>query len=214
MALQKILDILRNARNERTVLADTLPQGKEKVCGVFMLEKEIDFINEDIGLSPSRLVRCNSIEDIIKHHKHPDRHQCSAEIVNVIADQALLGIHIGFTRKGIKAAACKEFQRERNILCFRFRLRFEFFIEIFQRRCPTAKAASHISVQQICRTAVNERLLLRSEVAYRLLTQGQHILGFQRNGVLPVGIVHIDVHGIDMILARCRDFDVLSPESI
>ena len=31
---------------------------------------------------------------------------------------------------------------------------------------------------------------------------------------MPVGIVHIDVHGIDMILARCRDFDVLSPESI
>ena len=121
-----------------------------------MLEKEIDFINEDIGLSAPRLVCGNSIEDIIKHHKHPDRHQCSAEIVNVIADQAVLGVYIGFTRKGIKTAACKEFKRQRNILCFGFRLYFEFFIEISQRRCPTAKAASHISVQQICRTAVNK----------------------------------------------------------
>ena len=31
---------------------------------------------------------------------------------------------------------------------------------------------------------------------------------------MPVGIVHIDVHCIDMILARCRDFNVLSPESV
>ena len=81
-----------------------------------MLEKEIDFVDKDIGLSAPRLVCGNSIEDIIKHHKHPDRHQCSAEIVNVIADQAVLGIYIGFTRKGIKTAACKEFQRQRNIL--------------------------------------------------------------------------------------------------
>ena len=63
MALQKVLDILRNARNKRTVLTDTLSQGKEKVCGVIMLVKEIDFINEDIGLSAPRLVCGNSIED-------------------------------------------------------------------------------------------------------------------------------------------------------
>lgn len=57
MALQKILDILRNARNERTVLTNTLPKREQKVRRVLMLEKEIDFVDKDIGLSPSRLVR-------------------------------------------------------------------------------------------------------------------------------------------------------------
>ena len=122
MALQKILDILRNARNERTVLTDTLPKREQKVRRVFMLEKEIDFVDKDIGLFPSRLVRGDSVENVIEHHKHSDRHQCSAEVVDVIADQTILGIHIGFVGKGIKTAACEKLKCQRYILCFGFRL--------------------------------------------------------------------------------------------
>ena len=70
-----------NAGGISAVLSYTLPKREQEVCRILVLEQEVDFINEDIGLSAPRLVCGNSIEDIIKHHKHSDRHQCSAEIV-------------------------------------------------------------------------------------------------------------------------------------
>ena len=50
MALQKVVHILRNTGGISTVLPYTLPKSKQKVCGVFVLEQEIDFINEDESL--------------------------------------------------------------------------------------------------------------------------------------------------------------------
>ena len=51
MALQKVVYILRNTRTVRTVFTHTLPEGKEEVCRVFVLKEQIDFINENKGIS-------------------------------------------------------------------------------------------------------------------------------------------------------------------
>ena len=51
MALQKVIHILRDARRIGSVLSYTLPKGKEEVCTVFVLEKQVNLINKDIGVS-------------------------------------------------------------------------------------------------------------------------------------------------------------------
>ena len=47
MALQKVIDILSDSTCVCTVFSHTLPQGKEEVCRVFVLEQKINLINED-----------------------------------------------------------------------------------------------------------------------------------------------------------------------
>ena len=47
MALQKVIHILCDTGTVRTIFTHTLPEGKEEVCRVFMLEQQIDFINEN-----------------------------------------------------------------------------------------------------------------------------------------------------------------------
>ena len=50
MALQKVIDVLSDSACVCTVFSHTLPQGKEEVCRVFVLEQKINFINEDKGV--------------------------------------------------------------------------------------------------------------------------------------------------------------------
>ena len=47
MALQEVVHILGDTRAVRTVLTHTLPEGKQEVGTILVLEQEIDFINED-----------------------------------------------------------------------------------------------------------------------------------------------------------------------
>ena len=70
VALQQIFHILSYSRDESSVLTHTLPKGKEKVCRIFVLEKQVYLINKDIGLTTFCFVRRNTIEDIIENYKH------------------------------------------------------------------------------------------------------------------------------------------------
>ena len=51
VALQQVVHILGDASAVRPVLTHTLPEGKEEVCRVFVLKEQIDFINENKGIS-------------------------------------------------------------------------------------------------------------------------------------------------------------------
>ena len=47
MALQEVVHVLRDARAVRPVLTHTLPEGKEEVSGILVLEQQINLVNEN-----------------------------------------------------------------------------------------------------------------------------------------------------------------------
>ena len=50
MALQKVVHILGDARAKSAILSDSLPEREQEVGAVFMLEQQIDFINNNEGI--------------------------------------------------------------------------------------------------------------------------------------------------------------------
>ena len=68
MALQKVIDVLGYSTCVCTVFSHTLPQGKEEVCRVFVLEQKINFINEDKGVLTLCTVLCDTVQDRVKDH--------------------------------------------------------------------------------------------------------------------------------------------------
>ena len=56
MALQEVIDILCDTRAVRPVLTHTLPEGKKEVGTVFVLEQQINLINENKGVPAFRPV--------------------------------------------------------------------------------------------------------------------------------------------------------------
>lgn len=47
MALEQVIDVLSDTCRKCAVLTDTFPKCKEEVCGILVLEQEVDFINKD-----------------------------------------------------------------------------------------------------------------------------------------------------------------------
>ena len=72
MALQEVVHVLRDACAVRPVLTHTLPEGKEEIRTVFVLEQQINLINEYKRVPAFRPVLGDAVQNTVKHHKHAE----------------------------------------------------------------------------------------------------------------------------------------------
>ncbi len=73
--------------------------------------------------------------------KHTDRHKLLAEVENIVADKAVIRVHISRLCKGIKQAVCKQLNRKCNLSCLRLILSEKLFPEVPKGRNRTRVAA-------------------------------------------------------------------------
>ena len=177
-----------------------------------MLEQKVDLINEDEGVFALGSVLRNTVQDRVKDDQHTDGHKLFAEIKNVVANQAIVRVHIGFLCKSVQRAVCKQLNGKSDFLRFGFGLLEKLRSEVLQGRHLAGVVVLLIGAVDICRTAVNDRLLHCAEVvaADELLAQGHNKLGFQNNGVCTVTVFPVHIHRIDMGGRSGRDVDNLA----
>lgn len=83
---------------------------------------EVDLINEDEGVFALGSVLRNTVQDRVEDDQHTDGHKLLAEVKDVIADQAIVRVHIGFLCKGVQRTIGKQFNGKSNLLRFGFGL--------------------------------------------------------------------------------------------
>ena len=216
MALQKVVHILSDTGCVCTVLSYTLPECKEEVCRILVLEQKINLINEDKGLLTLCSVLCDSVQNTVKDDKHTDRHKLLAEVENVITDKSIVSIYICLLCKSIQRTVSKQLNSKSDFLCFRLILFEKFISEILQGRNLTGIIVLLIGAVNACSTTVNDGLLLCSEIctADKLFAKGHNKLGFQDNRICSVAIVLVHIHCIDMVIRCCGDIDNLATKCI
>ena len=87
-----------------------------------MLEQQIDLVDKDIGFLSLCSVLCNAVENTVHNDKHTERHKMFTEVENIVANQAVVCIDIGFLCKGIERAFDIQLNIKRNIVSLRLRL--------------------------------------------------------------------------------------------
>ena len=181
-----------------------------------MLEQKINLINKDKGILTLCTVLCDTIQDRVKDNKHTNRHKLFTQIKNVIADKAIVSIHIRLLCKGVQRTVCKKLNSKCQFLCFRFVLLQKFCPEILQGWDMPLIIILLITAVHACRTTVNNRLLLCSEIcsANKLFTKGHNELRFQNDRVCTIAVIFIHIHCIDMIIGSSRNIDDLSAHRI
>ena len=177
-----------------------------------MLEQQTDLINKDKGRSALCAVLRDTVEDAVKYNEHTDQLELLAEVENVIADQAVLCIHIRRLRKGIQRTVGEQLKRESDFLCFGFRLLHQLCTEVTQGRDRTGIIALLIITVYRSRTAVDDRLLNCAQACRtdELLAQRHDELGFEDNGVRAVAVLDAHIHRIDMVPRGSRNVDDLT----
>jgi len=181
-----------------------------------VLEQKINLINEDKGILTLCTVLCDTVQDRVKDNKHTNRHKLFTQVKNVIADKAVIGIHIRLLCKGIQRTVCEKFNGKCQFLCFRFVLLQKFCPEILQGRYMSLIIILLITAVHACRATVNDRLLLCSEIcsADKLFTKGHNKLGFQNDRVCTIAVILIHIHCIDVIVGSSRNIDYFSAHRI
>ena len=124
-----------------------------------MLEQEIDFINEDEGIFALCTILCNAVEDGVQYHQHPDGHKLLAEVKDVVADEPVVGIHIGVLGKGVQRAVGKQLDGKGDLLRLRLGLFEQLRPEVLQGGNLSLVVVLLIGAVDACRTAVDDGFL-------------------------------------------------------
>ena len=105
-----------------------------------------------------------------------------------ITDKSVIRINIGWLCKGIQRTVSKQLDSKGDFLCFRLVLFQKLRTKILQGRNSTGISSLLIVSVNTCRTTVDDRFLLCSEVctADKLFAKGHNELGFQDNRVSSV----------------------------
>ena len=85
MGLQQIIDVLRQPRAAGTIFAHPLPEGKQEIRAVFVLEQQIDFINIKPCILAKLAVSDDAVEHAVQHDQHADRQELFSKVADVIA---------------------------------------------------------------------------------------------------------------------------------
>jgi len=119
--------------------------------------------------------------------------------------------------KDVQTALDVDFQRSRHMACFRFILRQQGVVQIFQQRHIFRDGILEILAIDHMDAAVNDRLFHRLQAlfaAHHQFAQGQHKVGFQSQRVILFRIVAVDVHRVDILGAGRADVDDLPMQTL
>ena len=160
-------------------------------------------------------VNGDSVPHLILHNQHTEFLELLAEFPDVIADEAVVDIHIRSVIEDVQRAVNIDFKGSCDALCLRLLLISQNVVEVFEDRHFLRLGVCKKLLIDHADAAVNDGLLNRLQAvlaADNQLTHGEDEVGFQRQRVFLFGVVRVDVQRIDVIRADRRDADDLTAE--
>ena len=157
----------------------------------------------------------NSVPHLILHDQHTELFELLAQLLDVIADEAVVDIHIRSVIEDVQRAVNIDFKGSCDALCLRLLLISQNVVEVFEDRHFLRLGVCKKLLIDHADTAVNDGLLNRLQAvlaADNQLAHGENEVGFQRQRVFLFGVVRVDVQRIDVIRADWRDADDLTAE--
>ena len=130
MGLQQIIDVLRQPRAAGPVFAHSFPEGEQEIGAVLVLKQQVDFVDIKPCILTELAIADDTIEHAVQYDQHTDRQELLAEVTDVIAKNAGIGVHVRVLGKRIQAAFREQLQCQRNVPRFRFRLLQERGMEV------------------------------------------------------------------------------------
>ena len=216
-AAQKVFDILRDARGNAAPLTEPLPNLHRIGGGLFLFQKQVHLVNVIAGGLAGGPVDGDAVPHLVLHHQHPDLFQLLAQFLEVIADNAVVDVHVAAVVEHVEGAGDVDFQRRGDVLRLFLVLRPQQVVEVLQDGHILRAGVIEIVLIDQPHTAVNDGFLYRLQSVlstHDQLAQRQDEVGFQGQRTFIVRIVQVQVHRVDVVGGGGRDFDDLPVQAL
>ena len=164
------------------------------------------------GLSAAAVCR-NTPPHLILHDEHSELFHLLAQFLDVIADDAVVDVHIGAVVEQIQGAFHIDFQSRGNMVGFFFVLLEQGVVQILKDGHILRAGVRKIFAINEMHTAVNDGFLHRQQTllaTHHKFAQGKDKVSFQGKRIILLGVVGVDVHGVDELGTVGADFDDLT----
>ena len=121
-AAQKVFDVLRDTGRDAAPFAESLPDFHRISGGLLLLQKQVHLVDVITGGLVGSAVNGNAVPHLILDHQHTDFLELLAQLLNVIADNAVIDVHIALVIEHIEGAGYIDFKGRGDILGFLFLL--------------------------------------------------------------------------------------------
>ena len=159
----------------------------------------------------------DAVPYLVLDHQHTDLFQLLAQLLDVIADNAVVDVHIALVVEHIEGAGHIDFQRRGDVLCLFFLLRPQQIVKVLQNGHILRAGVIEIGLIDQPHTAVNDGFLHRLQAlfaAHDQFTQGQDEVGLERQRTFIVRVVQIQVHRVDVVGGGRRNLDDLPMQAL
>ena len=218
LRVEQVFHVLRDRRRDAAPLAEALPNLRAVGGGDFVLEQQMKLVDVVARRPLLRAVSGHAPPNMILNDVHGERLELGAGLLRVETDEAVLHIHIRAVVEEIECAV----HIGVDGLCHIVRVLVAIGgvcvanlnqrgVQVGQRRHIIGSAIGKIAGIHRPRRFLDHGLLPEGKRAGTDddLEQRHEKIDLERNRVVAVAIVRVDVHGVDAFAARRRNADHL-----
>ena len=129
---QHILYVLGDAGRNTAPLTKSLPNLHGIGSGLFFLQKQMELVHIVAGSFTGVSVGSNTAPDLILNDQHTDFFQLLAQLLDVIADQTIVNVHVGTMVEQIQRTLDVDFKGSCHMAGFLFFLFQQGIVQIFE----------------------------------------------------------------------------------
>ena len=210
---KQVFDILGNAGGQTAPFTESFPDFYGVGGCLLLLQKQMKLVNVVSGGFTGTSVGCHTPPNLILNNQHTDFLQLIAKLLDVIADQTVIDVHIGSIVEQLQRTLHIDFQCSRHMMGFFLVLFEKCVIQVLKDRHIFRNRIVKISLVNLMHTTVNNCLfngLQAVLTSHDQLAEGKNEVCFQGNRVIILRVVDIDVHGIDIVGTGRTDLDYLT----
>ena len=199
---EQVLGVLGGPRGHPAPLSKPFPNLGAVRRSLLLLQQKVELIHEIPGGASDSPVDGDRIPHRVLDNKHPRLFQVFAQALDVEADQPVADVHRGAVVEEVEGTVHIQIQRLRHPVGLRDTLRHQRLHQVAQDGHILRPGVGKVILIDFLHRPVDDRLFdgLQPRLApHDELTEGKHEVTFQRQRVLLVRVVEVDVQGVQIV---------------
>ena len=155
------------------------------------------------------------VPHLILHDQHAKLFQLLTQVLDIETDDSIIQLYIGLMVEYVQGTIDIDLQGCGDALCLRLRLLPEDVIQISQDRHILRSWILEVPLIHNREASVDDRLFFRFDAAaasHDQLAQRQDEVRLEPQRVIVIGVIQIDIHRIDIVLAGRGNMNHLSAQ--